>query len=94
MKKNSLFMLSILTVTLSVFSVGSVRRALLFDTRIAYADASIIYTFDTVHFTPTLKAWPFQGDGVYLLLGKVTEEFGQPSLEVEKMARIGYKELQ
>ena len=43
MKKNSLFMLSILSVTLSVFSVGSVRRALLFDTRIAYADASIIY---------------------------------------------------
>jgi len=26
-------------------------------------------------------------------LGKVTEEFGQPSLEVEKMARLGYKEL-
>lgn len=50
--------------------------------------------FDTVHFPQTLKAWPFQGDGVYLLLGKVTEEFGQPSLEVEKMARLGYKELQ
>ena len=50
--------------------------------------------FDTVHFPQVLKAWPFQGDGVYLLLGKVTEEFGQPSLEVEKMARLGYKELQ
>ena len=50
--------------------------------------------FDTVHFPQTLKAWPFQGDGVYLILGKVTEEFGQPSLEVEKMARLGYKTLQ
>ena len=49
--------------------------------------------FDTVHFPQVLKAWPFQGDGVYLLLGKVTEEFGQPSLEVEKMGRLGYKEL-
>ena len=49
--------------------------------------------FDTVHFPQVLKAWPFQGDGVYLLLGKVTEEFGQPSLEVEKMGRLEYKEL-
>ena len=38
MKKKSLFLLSILTVTLSVFSVGSVRRALFFDARIAYSD--------------------------------------------------------
>ena len=47
--------------------------------------------FDTVHFPPVLKSWPFQGDGVYLLLGKVAEEFGQPSLEVEKMARMPYR---
>ena len=47
--------------------------------------------FDTVHFPQTLKAWPFQGDGIYLLLGKVTEEFGQASLQVEKM---GYKALE
>jgi len=50
--------------------------------------------FDTVHFPQTLKAWPFQGDGVYLLLGKITEEFGQPSLEVEKMARLEYKQIE
>jgi DNA polymerase III alpha subunit len=50
--------------------------------------------FDTVHFPQVLKSWPFKGDGVYLLLGKVTEEFGQPSLEVEKMDRLGYKTLQ
>ena len=48
--------------------------------------------FDTVHFPEVFKSWPFQGDGVYLLLGKVTEEFGQPSLEVEKMAKMPYKQ--
>jgi DNA polymerase-3 subunit alpha len=47
--------------------------------------------FDTVHFPQVYKAYPFQGDGVYLLLGKVTEEFGQPSLQVEKMAKMPYK---
>ena len=49
--------------------------------------------FDTVHFPQVLKSYPFQGDGVYLLLGKVTEEFGQPSLQVEKMARMEYRAL-
>ena len=50
--------------------------------------------FDTVVFPQVLKNYPFQGDGVYLLLGKVTEEFGQPSLQVEKMERLGYKTLE
>ena len=47
--------------------------------------------FDTVHFPPSLKLYPFRGDGVYLLLGKVVEEFGFPSLEVEKMAKMPFK---
>lgn len=47
--------------------------------------------FDTVHFPQVFKSYPFQGDGVYLLLGMVTEEFGQPSLQVEKMAKMPYK---
>ena len=50
--------------------------------------------FDTVLFPQVLKAWPFHGDGVYLLLGKITEEFGQPSLEVEKMGRLDYNTLE
>ena len=50
--------------------------------------------FDTVLFPQVFKSYPFQGDGVYLLLGKVTEEFGQPSLEVEKMARLAYRTLE
>lgn len=47
--------------------------------------------FDTVHFPQTLKEWPFQGDGVYLLLGKITEEYGQATLEVQKMAPMPYQ---
>jgi error-prone DNA polymerase len=47
--------------------------------------------FDTVHFPPSLKNYPFRGDGIYLILGKVVEEFGFPSLEVEKMAKIPFQ---
>jgi len=47
--------------------------------------------FDTVHFPDSLKNYPFKGPGVYLILGKVVEEFGFPSLEVEKMAKLPYK---
>lgn len=47
--------------------------------------------FDTTHFPPSLKAWPFKGQGVYLLYGKVVEEFGFPSMEVEKMARLPFQ---
>jgi DNA polymerase III alpha subunit len=44
--------------------------------------------FDTVHFPPSLGKYPFKGDGVYIILGKVVEEFGFPSLEVEKMEKM------
>ena len=47
--------------------------------------------FDTVHFPPTLKQYPFQGAGMYLLLGKIVQEFGYPTLEVQKMARMPVK---
>ena len=44
--------------------------------------------FDTVHFPRTLKRYPFRGSGTYLILGKVIEEFGFPSVEVIKMAKL------
>lgn len=47
--------------------------------------------FDTVHFPPCLKTYPFQGSGIYLLYGKIVEEFGYPMMEVEKMARMPLK---
>jgi DNA polymerase-3 subunit alpha len=47
--------------------------------------------FDTVHFPNSLKGYPFRGGGVYLLLGEITEEFGQPSMTVLKMAKMPIK---
>jgi error-prone DNA polymerase len=47
--------------------------------------------FDTVHFPKAVNDYPFRGDGVYLIAGKVVEEFGFPSLQVEKMAKMPFK---
>ncbi len=47
--------------------------------------------FDTVHFPDSLKNYPFEGYGIYLMLGKVVEEFGYASLEVMKMKKLEYR---
>jgi len=47
--------------------------------------------FDTTHFSQSLKNYPFKGGGTYLILGKVVEEFGFPSIEVEKLAKLPVK---
>lgn len=44
--------------------------------------------FDTIHFPQSLKTYPLNGNGLYLILGKVTVDFGCPSLEVLKCARM------
>jgi DNA polymerase III alpha subunit len=44
--------------------------------------------FDTTHFPNISKQYPFHGYGIYLLKGKITEEFGYAGLEVEKMAKM------
>jgi len=44
--------------------------------------------FDTVHFPQSAKQYPFKGKGVYLIKGRIVEEFGFPSIEVEKMAKL------
>jgi len=44
--------------------------------------------FDTVHFPQSLKSYPLKGNGLYLILGKVSVDYGCPSLEVEKCARM------
>ncbi|HEX2936695.1 MAG TPA: DNA polymerase III subunit alpha, partial [Bacteroidales bacterium] len=46
--------------------------------------------FDTVHFPDCLKKYPFTGYGIYLILGVVSEEFGFPSITVEKMAKLPF----
>jgi len=48
--------------------------------------------FDTVNFPISIRNYPFRGYGLYLILGKVVEEFGFPSIEVEKMARLPIQE--
>jgi DNA-directed DNA polymerase III PolC len=47
--------------------------------------------FDTVNFPNSLKNYPFRGYGVYLVLGTVTQEFGFPSITVEKMAKLPFR---
>ena len=46
---------------------------------------------DTVHFADSLKSYPFTGHGVYLIEGVVSIEFGHPSIEVKKMARLPFQ---
>ncbi|WP_126245141.1 DNA polymerase III subunit alpha [Chitinophaga rhizosphaerae] len=47
---------------------------------------------DTVHFPDSLRRYPFQKSGFYILEGKVIEEFGVYSLDVFRMRKIGYFE--
>ena len=47
--------------------------------------------FDTVHFPKAVTEYPFRGDGIYLVRGKIVEEFGFPSLNVDKMAKMPLK---
>lgn len=47
--------------------------------------------FDTVHFPNSLKNYPFKGQGVYLILGEITQEFDFPSMTVEKLAKLPLK---
>ncbi len=44
--------------------------------------------FDTVHFPQASRAYPFRGQGIYLLKGTISHEFGFPSLTADKMARL------
>lgn len=43
---------------------------------------------DTVHFPQVARQYPFRGRGVYELYGKVVEEFGCYTIEVERMAKV------
>ncbi|MBB5638185.1 DNA polymerase-3 subunit alpha [Pedobacter cryoconitis] len=44
--------------------------------------------FDTTHFSSSAPVYPFRGSGCYLILGKVVEDFGFPSIEVIKFAKL------
>lgn len=65
------------------------------DTRTTKGDRMQFGTFvdlvgdylDTVHFPPVVKAWPFRGRGVYVVWGRVTEEFDCYTVEVNRMEK-------
>ena len=44
--------------------------------------------FDTTHFANNTPAYPFRGKGCYLILGRVVEDFGFPSVEVLRFAKL------
>jgi DNA-directed DNA polymerase III PolC len=44
--------------------------------------------FDTTHFPNTTPQYPFRGHGCYLIAGVVVEDFGFPSIEVKKFAKL------
>ncbi|RYE59291.1 MAG: DNA polymerase III subunit alpha [Sphingobacteriales bacterium] len=44
--------------------------------------------FDTTHFPNASPTYPFKGKGCYLILGKVVLDFGVPSIEVAKFAKL------
>ena len=44
--------------------------------------------FDTVHFPPSLKRYPLVGRGIYGMTGKVTLDFGVPTVEVHHLERL------
>jgi DNA-directed DNA polymerase III PolC len=46
--------------------------------------------FDTAHFTGSLKEYPFQGGGCYLLLGTVEVDYHFPTITVTKMAKMPF----
>ena len=48
---------------------------------------------DTVHFPPVAKKYPFTGKGIYLLQGKVFEEFDAISIEVNSQMRLKYQTM-
>ncbi|QQT56163.1 DNA polymerase III subunit alpha [Sphingobacterium multivorum] len=47
--------------------------------------------FDTVHFPQSLAKYPLRGAGIYLVEGKVILEYGCPSVEVIRCAKMPLK---
>ena len=49
------------------------------------------YFFDSTHFPQVIRDYPFRGRGIYLIKGRVAEEFGFFSLEATELHKIPYK---
>jgi len=44
--------------------------------------------FDTVHFPPSIKKYPLNGAGVYLIEGRVLLDYGVPTIDVDRIGRV------
>jgi len=44
--------------------------------------------FDTTHFPNVAKKHPIRGRGVYLIKGRVDNDFGHPSIEVQYIEKL------
>jgi DNA polymerase-3 subunit alpha len=55
-----------------------------------FVDADLNW-IDTVHFPEAAYKYPLHTGGFYKITGRVTEDFGVPSMEVHQLARAGYK---
>ena len=68
-------------------------------TRTAGGDRMFFGTFidreggviDTVHFPKVAVRYPFRGLGIYLLQGRISEDFSVPQLEVSYMEKMGWE---
>ncbi|MEM7549270.1 MAG: DNA polymerase III subunit alpha [Bacteroidota bacterium] len=49
---------------------------------------------DTVHFPPSASKYPFRGKGIYQMEGKIVEEFEFYTLEVDRMERLHYVNME
>ena len=47
--------------------------------------------FDSTHFPPAMAAFPFLGKGIYIIEGRITEDFDFPSLEVMRMKKLPFR---
>jgi len=48
------------------------------------------YFFDSVHFPKSLEKYLFKGKGVYRIRGRIVEDFGFPSVDVEAFEKLPY----
>lgn len=93
MKKRHYYRLIAMAVTLSVLAFGSVKRAYLMDTKIAYADPSITYVYGTDgsehlalnNFYPETHVFPNPSDW--------SSEAGLSTKQMKVMAEITKKGL-
>ncbi len=46
--------------------------------------------FDTTHFPPELRRYPFRGKGCYLIQGRVTVEFGFATVDLIRMEKLPF----